>query len=256
MMIGSVVILAAAIVLSIIFLIPNDTQQSDDTVKSDITLTAEDKAETSALAKDVIKSFGTFGFITDQITGDNIMDVSYLVSQDPSNAENFFTSREDAYNLTKEKFIAAGSPMDYDSRKVTDWTNDFEINSLASFSVESVEATTQNKGSTVSSEDGTSRTIAIVNVTFTSREIQRNQTVNDSTWDGTWDVSQKDFNDKAVLNFVQTENGWQLYSMTGPTNAFLLSSWETPEASLYANTQFDFQKVGTLKTNIQAQSGE
>ena len=246
LIVGVLSVAVATVLLAVWWTTPNEEPTTPE-ITSQVEIDNQDQVLLSSRAKELLSIAGNFGVRPNTLTGDNIMNAQYLIASNPNQAKDFFVSRESAYAALKPH-VFAGSPLSYDDRAVSQWTNQNELQNLTGYTVDSVSATTKKTGSYVNIGDK-QHTAATVTVNFTSVATQRIQTINDSAWDGTFNVMEKTFaNNTANLTFAKDGNGqWKLYSITDLKNQFLLATWYTPNSDAYANTQFDFKLIDTIK---------
>lgn len=241
-------IVFAAVVAGIIlqFTGPSNTKV-DEEVNSTVKIDNQERVQVEDLSDQAIKDFGTFGSVKDNLTGDNIGNVSYMVEAAPLQASDYWVPRSTQYSGFKDSYIADDSPLDYDTQIISQWANAWEPANLVGYSVTSVESIAQDNAGKVTINDKEYKAV-YVDVTFSSQETQYMATGSDTEWDGSYNVMQKGFSDNtATLTFVEiSDNNWKMYSIRDLDNQFLLSTWETPASDAYSETQFDFETVATL----------
>lgn len=239
-------VIIVAGILIIMFVIPEDTNDTRD-VKSDLKISDSDKAEVEATAQNIIERAGNFGFIPDKINADNLQEISYNLSVDENNSEEFFNSRQLSYDSIK-RFIMPNSPIDYSDEVIARWNNDMELKSMISYEIDYVDTAAKDTAGRI---DG--NTAAVVDVDFTTKEQVRNKTANDTTWDGSYSIGQKMFNNNTaqfVFTKDPTSNEWRLYEIKDLKNKFLLSTWENPNIDSFLSTQQNFENVGVLERTV------
>lgn len=244
--IGFFVIIAVAIA-AIFYFIP-DTNEEPEEPKSDLIISEKDQLSLEAQTSEIMDGIGNFGVSTESLTADNALDVEYIMSQTPNDGGEFYTSRKNSYESIRD-YILKGSPIDYTPKVVSEWVNDDEIDSLVSYELVSENSTTPDKGTYINIA-GVDEEAAYVDVNFTTKETIRQATADDTSWDGSYSILEKNFpNNTMRLTFVKDGNNeWKLYSLIGLDYKFLLSTWENPSSfDTYATTQYDFKNVGKLE---------
>lgn len=237
-------------VIAGVFVYFSNQKPADDSVKTDVQISDADQTNMKSSAEDALGRLGTFGVKGDKVTGDNASEVRYVITQSPGDANDFFLSRKKAYEsvvplLSKDSAVTIGV------KDVESWTNSWEIDNLASFEISNVTVNVPKTGKYLDDLNGDSDSRAIIvsaEVTFTTTETIRRATVDDSSWDGTYDVMEKVYpNNKANVVFIQEDNSWKIYDLNGIDKKFLLANYRTPSSDDYADLNFDFKKIGTIK---------
>lgn len=243
------VVVILAVIAVVAFLVPKDAPEDAAPparkVASSIDIPAADQRQVELLSTSLVSSLGKFGIKSDQVNAENIYKARYFINQNPYNALNYFLPRSVAYNSVRGNLVG-GSPMDYEPNDVSGWSNDMETNGMLSFVPSNVVVNAESTGDYVNTNAGRDLA-ATVHVTFTSTETQRRATKDDSSWDGSFAVSQKTFPVSADFIFAKVEDTWMLYDMKNVTNPFTLASWNDSNSTAYADSQFGFTNVDTLK---------
>lgn len=240
------VLVSVGVVLAALFWMTSGNDDSENEINSSVSLLDEEKMAAESVAREFVKSSGNFGIRTDQITGNNIRNVSHLIHEEDTSVKDYLLTREDSYNFVKSEYVYPGSPLDYDSRAMAQWKNQFESNRLATFEAKDVVAESNKDGKYLSIE-GRQYKALNVKVSFNSKETIRDVTANDTSWDGSYNVLEKTFPNNTVnLLMVESDEGWKTYQQSDLENQFLLSSWKTPNSDNYAGVQNGFILVDTL----------
>lgn len=236
-----------AIILGALLWVTAPSKEAPESVKSRVPLSRADQLASESSATEFLKAAGNFGVKSSELTGDNVRNVSYLLTTGDSSANRYVTSRKDSYNFLSKTYIFNGSPLDYDSRAVAQWKVSTENSNLATYQAENVVAKAKADAQIVTI-DGKEEIAAEVEVIFDSKETIRTVTANDTTWDGSYSVLEKTFANNAVtLLLVQDNSSWKVYAQNNLQKQFLLSTWETPDSDAYTGDQMGFTQVSTLK---------
>lgn len=235
-----------AIICAGLFLLnPKDTGDSVDSI---VEVTESEKLSAENVAEEFIKSAGNFGVITNAIDGDSILDVSYLLIDEYSKSSDYLLSRADSYIATKDQYIHSSSPLQYDTREVTSWLNPFEIDRLATIEAKVSEADSHENGKYLNINEVNVKAIE-VDVTFDSKETVRDMTANDSTWDGSYSILEKEHpNTTATITVaLDSDEEWRIYSVRNLDKEFLLSTWKNPSTDYDLNREDGFKNIGKLE---------
>jgi hypothetical protein len=216
-------------------------------VNSSVPLSKTDQLASESSTTEFLKVAGNFGIKTSELTGDNIRNVSYLLTTGDVSVNRYITSRKDSYDFLKQTYIYSGSPLDYDSRAVTQWKTPSEDTNLTTYQMTNVVAKAKSDAQLVTI-DGKEEIAAEVDVTFDSKETIRTVTANDTSWDGSYSVLEKLFPKNTVtFLLVQDDGNWKIYAQSNLQKQFLLSTWATPDSDAYSSDQTGFIQVSTLK---------
>lgn len=250
LLIGVSIFIVALVTAGIVYLITKSDDNNTDEIKSDVAISVIDQSETSSLVESFLDGVGNFGFKEDGLNPSNIMDVGYIVSTNPANAKSFFVSRADAYATVRD-YVYPNSALFFNSNVTGSWSNTFDTQYISTFELSSITTETSSNGAYLT-VDGTERLTAYTDVTFTSVETVRLKTADDSSWDGSFDVSKKTFADNTMrVTLIKDGNDeWKIYAISNLQNEFLLATWRSPDASAFANLQRDFEKTGTIRSDI------
>lgn len=246
-LIAGVIVAAIAVLGALLWITRPEATQTQATVKSDVPLSKTDQLASEESASEFLKTAGTFGIKSSELTGDNIRNVSYLLTKNDASVTRYVTSRKDSYGFLNKNYVYKGSPLDYDGRSVAQWKSPSEDRNLTSYQSQNVTAKAKPNAQmlTISGKDVPA---AEVEVTFDSKETIRTVTANDTTWDGSYSVLEKLFPKNSVTLLLVEENGsWKVYSQNNLQKQFLLSTWENPDSDAYSNDQTGFTQVSTLK---------
>lgn len=236
-----------AVVLVALLWVTAPSEKAPETVKSSVSISKADQLASESSATEFLKVAGNFGIKTSELTGDNIRNVSYLLTTGDVSANRYMASRKDSYDFLKRTYIYSGSPLDYDSRAVTQWKIPSEYSNLTSYQATNIVATAKPEAQVVTI-DGKEETAAVVDVIFDAKETIRTVTANDTTWDGSYSVLEKSFPKNTVTFLLVQDSGiWKIYAQDNLQKQFLLSTWATPDSDAYANDQTGFIQVSTLK---------
>ena len=250
LLIGISMLIVVLITAGIVYLITKSDDNNTDEIKSDVEISVIDQSATSSLVESFLDGVGNFGFKEDGLNSSNIMDVDYVVSTNPANAKSFFVSRADAYATVRD-YVYPNSSLFFNSNVTGSWSNDFDTQYISTFELSSVSVETLSTGAYLN-VDGADRLTAYTDVIFTSVETVRLKTADDSSWDGSFDVSKKTFTDNTMrVTLIKDGNDeWKIYAISDLQNEFLLSTWRSPSSSTFADLQRDFEKIGTIRSDI------
>jgi hypothetical protein len=243
--VGGVTVTIALLIGGLLWATSNGDAENNE-IQGNVELTSQEKLSAVETSKDFINTVGNFGVITEQLTGDNIQNVGYLIGTEDPGAKDYVIPRSESYSLAQSKFIYPDSSLDYDTRAVSQWSNGLESEKLMTFEITDLSAAPADSGQYVKINNENVKAIQ-VEVVFTSKEIIRDVTANDTTWDGSYSVLEKSFgNNTADLLLVENESEWKVYSLNNLENQFLLSTWENPSSEEFSFIQTDFVPVDTL----------
>lgn len=234
--------------LVIFFTVFNDNDEeapSSAPVDNSVEITETEQLEVEGLAEQFITQAGTFGVKKDAISAENIDEMATLLETDVNSSQYYFTSRAVAYG-SLEEFIMTDSPLDYPADTVNNWTNSFETNFRNSFVVNDVKVNAENKGSSITTDEGQLKS-AVVNVVFDSNETMFVEVGSEYGAERSYSVRSKDFvGNRASLIFVDTPEGWKLYNIRDLNNEFLLATWDDPAEEAFSDTQFNFEEIDKI----------
>lgn len=244
----AVPIVVIALFLSLFFFVFNNDSEDETVpeVKSEAEVSETEQIELEGLSEQIVGRTGNFGVKKDQVTADNVDELATLLETDIDSADYFFTPRAKSYDAARD-FIIEGSPVDYSTTQVSNWTNGFETNFNVGFNVNSVEAVAYDKGSFVNL-NGSQRRAVSVRVTFDSTETMFVEVGSEFGAERSYTITSKDFNNNnATFVFVaDAKNNWKLYDIRDLNNQFLLSTWSKPEIGAYSETQYNFKEIDKL----------
>jgi hypothetical protein len=246
-LIVGVVVTVTVVLGALLWVTRPPSEETPARVQSSVPLSKTDQLASESVAAEFLKVAGNFGIKSSEITGDNIRNVSYLLTTGDVSINRYLTSREDSYSFLNRSYIYTGSPLDYDSRAVAQWKAPTEDRNLTSYQSLNVVAKARTEAQMITLE-GIETPAAEVDVTFDSKETIRLVTANDTTWDGSYSVLEKSFPKNTVtLLLVQDETVWKVYSQSNLQKQFLLSTWANPDSTAYSTDQTGFTQVSTLK---------
>lgn len=240
--IGAVIVIAIAVVAVIVFVIPNESDEQ--LPPASYTLDEFERSNSASAAEELVQDSGDFGVISSSITGNNILNVSRIISDPNSDSSSYLVTRSDRFH-TLEDQIAPGSPLDYSTTDVAQWGVPDELFDFSTFEVTEVNATAPDTGSYVTI-DGTREKFADVEVTYTSRQTIRLATAQDSTWDGSYSVREGLHEESVTIRMVYLNGNWFGYSIVSDEPPFPLAIWANPNRGAYEDTQFDFVEVDII----------
>lgn len=228
-LIAIVVVATIAVAGSILFFM-NRGQEEED-LPENFSLSDADKSDLAQLAENFVVSNTTFGLDTSRVTGNNMLDVSYLVGTRSPAGDDYFVSRSKAYENTK-RFLSSNSQLRVDERQVQSWTSDKEREYLASLKGENVSSEVGDHGFYTEVYGPQTRTVKFT-ARFDSQVLVRRESAGDSSWDGSYLVLAQDLKNVGVsITAVKDPEGeWKVYNMSreGGVEPFLFSTWTNPD---------------------------
>lgn len=267
----AIVIVALPVCLVVLFLVlfftifneseTTETPLNTSNIESNVEITDAEKLEVEGLAESYVKEAGTFGVREENLTSENIDEMATLLETDSSSAVNYFTPRSMVYEGL-DQFIYEGSPIYYPPSTVESWSDEFEVSSRASFSVESIEANSENTGSYVRVNGENMRSVS-VNVAFKTNEKMFIEQGSEIGAERSYSIMEKTFDNTAVFVFVydnhegedeshdHSGSDWKLYNIKNLQNEFVLASWNDPNISDFAESQFGFVETGKIAPSNQ-----
>lgn len=239
-------VVVAIVVGGGLWLTAGEDSNSNPEIKSNVSITNSEKIAAKTVAEEFIKTTGNFGVRSDKLTGDNIRTVSYIINSSETSKRDYVTSRQDSFDFARTEYVLPGSPLDYDTRVMSEWNSVFESSRLLTMATTSITGVPNDNGEYLNIGGKEFRAIE-VEVSFDSKETIRDVSANDTTWDGSYKVLEKSFpNNTVKLVIAETEDGWKVYAQKDLDNQFLLSSWKTPNSDAYSDRQREFTQVDTL----------
>ena len=194
-------------------------------------VTSEDRAAAEQTVSDFIKGAGTFGYKIGD--GGETLEKMLALKNAPSPSAEVFRSRGDSY-LSVRDMIHPQSSLYHDTTSVQRWSDQMEVPSLASWSVEFVRA---ESGDAVSRQFAGEESPSIpVKASFTS--LQRVRGV-PSEAGGTLVVKEATYNVEAEVSLVESGGEWKIGSVDGVSPKFVLSAtYPNPDIRV-ASSQFN-----------------
>lgn len=194
-------------------------------------VTSEDRAAAEQTVSDFIKGAGTFGYKIGD--GGETLEKMLALKNAPSPSAEVFRSRGDSY-LGVRDMIHPQSSLYHDTTSVQRWSDQMEVPSLASWSVEFVRA---ESGDAVSRQFAGEESPSIpVKASFTS--VQRVRGV-PSEAGGTLVVKEATYNVEAEVSLVESGGEWKIVSVDGVSPKFVLSAtYPNPDIRV-ASSQFN-----------------
>lgn len=241
----AVILVAALVTGGLLWL---TSRVGDDNIKSAIPLTAADQAEGTKISNEFLKQAGTWGLRENTINPDNMQVAHFTVQRNTRTANNYWYSRNENYPTLKEKYIAPEGDLWYSDSMVQNWWDSISREGMASFETLSVTPKVPDKGSKLLIKE-TEYESMIVPVKYSVRERKYYPTGTDSSWDGTYSIMKRVYEEDAQLILIKTGSGWKVYQLTGNKYPFLLSTWATPDED-YNDQQFGFEEEGRMKAKL------
>lgn len=241
--IAGAVVIALALVATIFLL----TRGGEETVGQDAKITEVEKVDARKTIENYFAEAGTWGVRTDTLTSENLASVRYLIAINGPSAPTYWKSRNETYMSLRENYLVNGTPMWSSDGEVQAWVDMISRDSMSSFETVDVEVQPIEDGSWFMVQGEQVKSVTI-DVNYSVLQTRYNQSATDSSWDGTFIVDEKRFDDSASVILVQINGKWRLYDLRGNEFPFLLASWLKPESDYYED-QYDFTETGRIKTD-------
>lgn len=245
--VGVLVVAVLAIVAAIVFLVPKDiNENAENEAEERFTVSSADKQILKENAENIISTSGSFGVNPAVLNGNIIHQVSYLASTESPGYKDYMSTRQDAYEQVRS-FIRSGSELDYDASAVSQWDTSIERDQMWNLKVNKAQASVPDEGTFID-VDGSKSESVTVPVTYDSRQLKYLVTAEDTSWDGSYRVLEKNFNNNSAdLVFTKQGNDWKLSNVRNSSTPVLLSISGSVSDVDYENSQFDFKQVDTIK---------
>jgi hypothetical protein len=243
----ALIVLLALLVVTGAFLIITLIQKGQsEGIISDVMISNEEKQVIEKNSKEFITVAGTWGLKAKKITPENLIAVAYIVGTNSPTGEDYWDSRGTIYSKLKSTLIAENSPLWYGQSTTVNWTDPTSRDSLATFEAAgSPLITIPAQGSYLTYNGKTVRAVQVT-ITYSIKETRRIKTSTDVSWDGTYQVDSRVYDDKAEIILVDAGGTWQIYDIKGVTYPFALVTWKNASDE-YTNQQFGFTNVSTIK---------
>lgn len=235
----TICIVFAAIVIGILFLIWPKSSNNTTQQNTNVALTSSDKQSVNSEVESFVKKAGSFGFDFSTLNASNLGNVDYLVST--GDYKDYVLPRQDRYRSLLNDIDPKGLSY-YDDATINNWDTSLEIKDHVNYVVNSVSADSPDKGFYVVENNKNVKAVEVpAKYSSTSKMVYKE--VMDSTWDGSYNVRQKEFQDEAKIVLTLADNGqWKVYSVTS-NHPFLLATWKNADGSSFFDQRF-------LNTNI------
>ena len=221
----------------------NDGESEDTEVAvKPFTLSDDDASAIESITNDVLHKTGNFGVDPTRLTKNNIQEIGYTVARQDTGWDDYTVTRSASYDSARDSIMRT-SPADHDRSMTAKWDMGDELETLKSFELKKSKVEVPGEGTIEPSTDGGDARYVRVEVDFTSTVTQRLVTAEDTSWDGSYRILQKDLNGTATFVFRDYAGEWLLYDIEEPTNEFLLSLWVPNFTDEYTSKMFDFREV-------------
>lgn len=237
---GVVVLIAGVIIWS-----PwssDGTEKDSEVAVRPFTLAADDAGDIESIANDTLEKTGNFGVDPNRLTNNNLQEIGYTVTRQDTGWDDYMITRSASYDSARDSIMRT-SPVDHDRSMTAKWDTGDELETLKSFELKKSTVEVPEEGTIEPSTDGEDARYVRVKVDFTSTVTQRLVTAEDTSWDGSYRILQKDLNGTATFVFRDYAGEWLLYDIENPTNEFLLSLWVPNFTDEYTSKMFDFREV-------------
>lgn len=209
-----------------------------------VDISSKDQKEIEEVVQNFMKDNSTWGVVEDKLVSKDISFQKTMIMKNRPESYEMFLGKTDTYLVTRAKYISKHSALWYEDSVTREWSDSFERDSLVNYTNNSSAVSIPEKGSVVKI-GGKNYPVVSTKASFSVTEKRRLQMVNDSSWDGSFEVQQKVFSGKADVNVVKEKDGWKVYSMSNVSHPFVFSTWDDNGED--RPDQFDFTKVGTIK---------
>lgn len=233
------------------FIAPGSSEEDELPENVRIEVTSEEFQKISPVVISGLQSAGNFGYNSIKvIEANSFKEVMKTIKETPDAVDPaMYRSREVAYNNLKDNFVAKNSPLDYSVSTAASWTEMIEYGTTKRyFKIGNIKVSKPDYMRKMDWNGGMIDTVK-VKVTFEGIAQTGEQTGHDTEWDGTYRILERVFPGQEIeVQLVKTQDGWKFYNIDMPNNKFLLSTWENPEAGVYATElNNDYEEVDILK---------
>lgn len=230
-------------------------QGSRDKEPQRVTFTVDETTQTALEAKTVefLEEAGNFGTDYSDLNGNTAYNISRILKLGSSDKSTFFKARSVPYNnlMYKTNMLAQSSPVSFPQTSVEQWEVPYELENMMKYEVKKVTATSSDEGYV--SDDGAEERLVTVNALLDSTVSKVVQTATDSSWDGTYDRMEKQFNQVSVaVTFAERDGQWLVYEVN-MNLPFLLAVWNNPTYDAMAEDMFGFTTVETYVPKVSPQ---
>lgn len=223
------------------------SQSNNDSVKvvNGIKLSEEDQEKAAAVAEDYFKMSSEWGLKISKLNPDNVYTALSSIN-DTENASAFWNDRRTVYSNLKTNYLAEGSPLDYSNNIIIKWTDEVAKEGDFSFSSPYVFGKTRAEGEPMKFE-GFNTVLATVDMKSTNKLEGIQKTKDDVSWDGSYVLSSKSFNNTATVNVVKLSSGeWKVYNMSNVKYPFLTVLQKDPDSFDYSQYLEGFNTYKTI----------
>lgn len=221
-------LICAAIVAGLLWFLREDDESEQRTPTTPTSpVSAEDQAQIGKVVEGFVANAGRWGLKDEVFTPENAISVFSAVSSNSRLAVNYWDSRSAVYPNVAEGYLANPSPLRHSTDQYVYWDEQLEKSLLASFRATTANVSVPSTQTMISYQ---STVVPQVDVPFTlvSELTRRTQTVNDSSWDGTFEIQKGTFREDMVASVVKVDGEWKMYSLRGP-RPYLLTTWGDPD---------------------------
>lgn len=239
-------------VLFYLFAMPSEDKETE--VQETVEVTDDDYKGMEEVAYKFMDTSGKFGYDMEAVLASNALaSTAKTMADNPAAVDqSLYRSRARAY-MDSRTYITEGSPAYFDSSKVTMWNENVELgtNHKRKFTISNISIEKPEKMTTIEYK-GTQVPFATVNVTSDHEASFAENTVHDTSWDGTYYLKKRKFaKHHTTLKLIRYAGEWKVYSVKQDDNKFLLSAWSEPDEREYMSELSDnYEEYGTAKINV------
>lgn len=241
---GVLAVLLVLLAALFTFLAPGEEENATPAVES-VAITQEDQAAIDALVREFVQIGGSWGVNEEVLNEGNIARIARSSLGDVGVTEAYWRLRPEVYRQVQETYLAPLGPLYYDEASVTTWQDPIAQASLSTFSTTADAVKTAPQGDyVILANEKYPR--AHAEVASTTVQTTRVKTADDPSWDGTFRVMEKAFQDAYTVEVIQAKDGtWRVYSIEGSAYPFVNVAQGPQDDYYYA--QHDFKDKGSIK---------
>lgn len=236
LIVSGIVLLAAALGLTVVYLLGNDSETS---VFETNALSDSERSDIETTVQNFMAEAGTFGVNEDEYSAGDFHTIYQRWRNEQSVEgmyDEFFTTRDEAYLELREEHIVPDSPLWYDAENVEEWDILDDVYQHRSFSLNPETVSFPYIEQIHDPEEEDSDTgidsgyrLAEVTVEWTSAERVREEISRrgQSDWNGSVRVLEREYVDTTATVVLAEVNGeWMIYNHDVNSNPHLLSTWD------------------------------
>lgn len=226
----------------------------EDETKKPLTPTAElsdnDQQQIRSVVDQFITSAGRFGVREDTaLKPETLFAARAAVMSNSRISPDYWDARPAVYANVKS-LIASASPLSYPEAVYSTWDETMERERMASFRSTASEINVPTRSSMMNYQNNTVPTVNVT-LTLSSAVRQHLQSIDDSSWDGTFEVSESSMSETVTISMVQAAGEWKIYDIQ-MTHPYLLVTWGDPSQvnSGYYSMFSSAKNVGSIRAEL------